>query len=406
MLPNTVDDDVTVELVGDLAVAMTPPTAVPLCGVDTLSGTSSQPGLGNAFDLIVVVGDGDRIACGDLLFRFDPAVVGPSAAAAAMAASARLGLAREASTRALVVAGESRYHIVLQVHDHRIPISGNRLQTPLGSNSSPLKCEMRRGSGPDDHAVSALTLLAKLAPGRHRARYLLLNDDNVVVAGAPMHVHRWSSADRVSVVDIDGTITRSNLRGVVDTILTSEYRHCHTGVCDFLTSLSSRIVYLTSRPIALANTTAKFLKELRQVNAQLPAGALLGFAGTLGEVLYMELVSKSVHQFKAAALEHQVRRPFRQVGVDHVLQAGFGNTLMDVEAYHQAGLRGDQIYLIDKQSRIYCLDRPHAKLWHRRGTSFHGYDDLELSVHVSKRKEEPEEVPSAVWTEDGSSSLG
>jgi hypothetical protein len=33
---------------------------------------------------------------------------------------------------------------------------------------------------------------------------------------APVNIFLWSSTDRIMVVDVDGTITRSNIRGVVD----------------------------------------------------------------------------------------------------------------------------------------------------------------------------------------------
>ena len=90
----------------------------------------------------------------------------------------------------------------------------------------------------------------------------------------------------------------------------------------------------------------------------LPHGPLLGFPGSLAQVLYMELVTKSVHEFKHQAIESNIMRPFRQVGAcdKHVLLAGFGNTLMDMQAYHMAGLELSQIYLIDKTSKICCLD--------------------------------------------------
>ena len=36
--------------------------------------------------------------------------------------------------------------------------------------------------------------------------------------------------------------------------------------------------------------------------------------------------------------------------------AGFGNTVHDMHAYHNAGMELHRMFLIDQQSQIYCLD--------------------------------------------------
>jgi hypothetical protein len=177
-----------------------------------------------------------------------------------------------------------------------------------------------------------------------------------------------------------------------------------------------RLLYLTSRPIGIANTTRKFLSQLRQRDThQLPQGPLIGHTGTLPQVLMMELVYKSIHEFKAAALHQHVVQPFALLGVHpkHIFVAGFGNTLMDMQAYHMAGMDLGQIYLIDKQSNIYCLDKqasktvvdkdtddddssnggnikqghpkPRDEYLHMRGTHFTGYLDDRLLNHVLDR---------------------
>jgi len=169
-----------------------------------------------------------------------------------------------------------------------------------------------------------------------------------------------------------------------------------------------RFVYLSSRPISLANATRKFLRGVRQRVHQeeavvvdntvlsanlmrsvpsasflapsgsghrLPPGPFLGFPGTLPQVVTMELWSKNVNEFKHRTIRDQVIRPFEEVrrqersAIDcrfdddvgatnssSILMAGFGNTLMDMQAYHSAGLGLDRLYLINKESGIHCLD--------------------------------------------------
>jgi len=75
----------------------------------------------------------------------------------------------------------------------------------------------------------------------------------------------------------------------------------------------------------------------------------------------MELVSHSVHWFKASLLWNQIVSRFRAVASEetkdrNVFLAGFGNSAMDMKAYHMVGMDLDQIYWIDRKSRISCLD--------------------------------------------------
>jgi hypothetical protein len=315
----------------------------------------------------------------------------------------------------------------------------------------------------DAHTLGRLASYLKI--GGNAARYVLQNvHDGEILAVAPLNIFLFSSNDRIMVVDVDGTITRSNIRGVVDTIVTEQYTYCHEGVCEFLSSMYGsgdngsngengdsgspskghvRLLYLTSRPIGIANTTRKFLSQLRQcadhtntkntntttTHYQLPQGPLMGHTGTLPQVLLMELVYHSIHEFKAQTLLKNVVQPFLKQGVvdpSQMFVAGFGNTLMDMQAYHMAGMDLAHIYLIDKQSNIYCLDnsdcddpeaaaaaasktladpnhteaedngsshnnkthplKPRNEYLHMRGTHFYGYTDERLLHHVREHR--------------------
>jgi phosphatidate phosphatase LPIN len=347
----------------------------------------------------------------------------------------------------------------------QFPIRNNKIQLP--HHRTPLAMAMddrcdddERRASVEEHDPRALELLVATVPvgTRSEARYLLMSGSgDSFVAVAPVRVHVWSARDQVSVVDIDGTITKSNVRGVMDTVVTGAYEHCHDGVCQFLSSVPrSRFLYLTSRPISIANATRKFLSELRQQAChRLPDGALLGFRGTLVEVLVMELFKKSTHEFKTRALLDSVVRLFERVGgpgpcggdvgspntagstdsastngagtatsapsarPSGIFVAGFGNTLMDVQAYHAVGMRPDQIYLIDPSSKICCLDHHHHDGHHHplhdqnavaptdgkravpqvqkdylllRGSWFSGYSDKKLLTHIVRDRGEDDDA--------------
>ena len=120
-------------------------------------------------------------------------------------------------------------------------------------------------------------------------------------------------------------------------------------------------------------------------------------------LLKMDFYHANAHVFKYDTLKQYVTRPFRELllgGTEKsdVFYAGFGNTVFDMHAYHNAGMDLHRMFLIDKQSRIYCLDRKehedadsnvqralnHPKEYAAaRGTLFvDGYRDGKLLSHL------------------------
>ncbi|VEU33634.1 unnamed protein product [Pseudo-nitzschia multistriata] len=270
---------------------------------------------------------------------------------------------------------------------------------PSAGNIQPGMLSKFKDGAVESNDDPSSTLKAFLKPGRNPIRYLLL-DDQQVVGIAHAHIYLWKHDDSVVISDIDGTITKSNARGVLGTIITQRYdKVCHAGICQILSklSLSSQVVYLTSRPIGLANQTRKFLSTLKQGNETLPIGPLLGFGGKLPQLLIMEIVTKSTQKFKAKKLWDNVVQPFRKATNNDPKSpsfvAGFGNNFMDMQSYHAIGLDLDRIFKINKKSQIVTFDKenitsqnsngdfsfpPHQWYKDRIGTKFDGYTDSEL----------------------------
>lgn len=259
---------------------------------------------------------------------------------------------------------------------------------------------------------SATRLGHILLAGRNPARYLLLREDRIVGV-AYSNIYLWSAEDRILVSDIDGTITRSNSGGIVDTVLTERYNHCHDAVCEFFSAVVTdrekmQVLYVTSRPIGLASTTRKFLDNFRQQNYRLPPGPVLGFQGNLAQLLIMELVSYRTHHFKAEILWKNVVDPFRKAtGMTRgIFEAAFGNTVMDIQAYNMVSVPLKSTFLVESSTKIYSFDSESddelvnlnagkegsgqawrsemPRDWYRRkmGTSFDGYGDPRLKAHI------------------------
>lgn len=226
-------------------------------------------------------------------------------------------------------------------------------------------CRFIQGESLKPPADALRSIVKHLVHGKNSIRYSLLDDSGLLVARAEANLFLWSHTDRVVVCDIDGTITKSNAFGVFDTMILESYVYIHDGVATFLSNLLQandrlRIMYLTSRPVSYARTTRRFLSGLRQGKDRLPEGPLFCHPGTLSSVLLSELVTKDSHEYKSDALLRQVILTFAAAGrqsTADLLVAGFGNSLTDSVAYEMAGIRRDDIYVIDKKSRINCMDK-------------------------------------------------
>lgn len=351
----------------------------------------------NAYDLILVQANDNNarseaaVACSEAMHCFGSVV------------AAAAGTGENLSVELLIIS----------------PIASETLRFPVLNNfiRSPFEDDDNGDEGNNEcrdvilsHCTKSLRqIAASLQAGKNRARFLLIqngnndNDDEQIVGIAPLNIFLWSTSDRLIVADVDGTVTRTNTRGFLNTAVYEDFSHihCHPGVCQFLQSIPNvRFVYLTNRPITYADPTRRFLAELRNEQHCLPEGPLVGYTGKMAGLLRMDFVDKNPHTFKYDTLEKYVCQPFRQLGVTRpIFEAGFGNTVYDMHAYHNAGIQPHRMFLIDKQSQIYCLDKnevepndadrvnralDHPKEYAmERGTLFSGgYEDEKLLCFV------------------------
>ncbi|CAM9877922.1 unnamed protein product, partial [Phaeothamnion confervicola] len=210
---------------------------------------------------------------------------------------------------------------------------------------------------PDGRAVPPpeATRALKMLPGVNALRFEMRFPRDKRVLVAECFVFLWSAADaRVIAVDIDGTITRSDLPGLLMTFSPGTIDHTHEGVCaclNWITDAGAQVLYLTSRPITLASKTRNFLMNLRQDGMLLPLGPLITSKSSVSGVLFKELVLKDMHIFKSAALLDIVH-VFRRAGPPPVFVAGIGNRDTDGLAYLAAGVPPEYIYINDPTSAI------------------------------------------------------
>lgn len=276
----------------------------------------------------------------------------------------------------------------VQVQINGRPIPGLQMNCRAYKNGESIsKFVVGNGLRPPTESLEKLVNEGILNYGRNLIKYILLNDKNDRVSTAEAFLYLWSARDSVIVCDIDGTITKSDVRGVLDTVIQDNFQHIHKGVCRFFHEIINayeldkdksegseggqlRFFYLSSRPISYISQTRKLLVGLSQqherVSIGLPPGPIMCHRGSLSTVLHSELVLKNVYEFKADVLVRQIVLPFVAALGDFSIQSddhsdevsrrgsdlseltancadyrlflcGFGNKSTDAKAYQLAG---------------------------------------------------------------------
>jgi phosphatidate phosphatase PAH1 len=85
-------------------------------------------------------------------------------------------------------------------------------------------CTFAKGSlRPQPNILKSLVKRKILTPGEHVLRYVSNGTNSVKYVDARLFV--WYSTDKLIVSDIDGTVTKSDISGVLDTVIRESYSH-------------------------------------------------------------------------------------------------------------------------------------------------------------------------------------
>ena len=168
----------------------------------------------------------------------------------------------------------------------------------------------------------------------------------------------WNPHQKLVIFDVDGTITKSDVVGYVESVYLNTFTHHHSGVCQFLNQLhrhNYQVLYLTSRPIEAIHCTRLLLTSIIEDTTQLPRGPL--FTNTLRAIkaLYQEVWAGGSGAFKTGVLRG-ICDLYVSAGVPRTpFIAGFGNRVTDIEAYKSAGVLEGMLFLIAPNSivRVY-----------------------------------------------------
>ncbi|KAF1795567.1 LNS2/PITP protein [Phytophthora cactorum] len=176
-------------------------------------------------------------------------------------------------------------------------------------------------------------------------------------------LHLWGPNESVVVVDLDGTLTISDVEGHIRTLRLGQYDFLHAGASDFFTKLHElgmRIVYLTARPLDWASASRTHLENAVQQSISLPPGVLITNSTGLTGALFTEVVNKTPHLFKIQVL-NELQLTLIHAGrvIEHpVFVAGFGNRPTDIVAYEEVGMDPSLIFMLDPYSNVKAVSDP------------------------------------------------
>ncbi|KAL4503202.1 hypothetical protein ABPG72_000808 [Tetrahymena utriculariae] len=168
-------------------------------------------------------------------------------------------------------------------------------------------------------------------------------------------IYLYNYDTKLVISDVDGTVTKSDVKGHISTIIGKEWTH--EDIAELYTNIQKngyKMVYLSSRPLYFYNYTQGYLKGIIQNGFTMPDGPILLSPDQIISSLNREVVYKKADEFKGALLK-DLRRVFPEQVIP--IFAGFGNRDTDATACLYAGVLIDNIFIINEQSQVEILGK-------------------------------------------------
>jgi len=158
-------------------------------------------------------------------------------------------------------------------------------------------------------------------------------------------IFMWDTNAKIVVTDVDGTITRSDMRGHLYSRFGVKWHHNAVSDCFAkVNGLGYKIVYITARSMTMEAVTRKYIYELG-----LPAGPLLLSPKSLMGAVTSELITRDA---KFGKIEHLTNIVKLFPNCANPIVAGFGNNENDEWAYRSSGIPHSHIFIVNKKSEI------------------------------------------------------
>mmetsp|Transcript_33086 Transcript_33086/g.43558 ORF Transcript_33086/g.43558 Transcript_33086/m.43558 type:complete len:574 (-) Transcript_33086:217-1938(-) len=263
--------------------------------------------------------------------------------------------------------------------------------------------EVEKGKGRCAAPTSKQLELLGLKPGKNAIRFETTFSNGkkkkkTQVIHAEASCFLWDFNSKIILCDIDGTITKTDVGGLVGGSMAPENESfVHDGICPLLNGLVKddvKIMFVTSRPLMLKKVTKMFLSTISQNGKYIPEGPLFNCPQSLFNVVYQEVITKTIHKYKTGVIA-RLQCLFEESGRSNpqdLYRLGFGNKPTDAQAYEAVKVRPEFIFIIDKVSNIVVWG---TKLNEKDGLTpmtFNGYEDEDLLPYIRTALKDKEKL--------------
>eukprot|EP01080_Neovahlkampfia_damariscottae_P010129 gene10129-2548_t len=160
-------------------------------------------------------------------------------------------------------------------------------------------------------------------------------------------MYYFKSSDSVIISDIDGTVTRSDMRGHIYSSMQKDYTHAGCSkLFSKIVKNGYKLIYLTARPVSMIKETKRYIHSIDQDNYKMPDFPIITSPNKSAHAFIREVLIREPHTFKIHIL-NTISNLF-----DHPFYGGFGNRVTDDISYSSVGIPLKQIFRIDKSSLV------------------------------------------------------
>jgi phosphatidate phosphatase PAH1 len=175
-------------------------------------------------------------------------------------------------------------------------------------------------------------------------------------------IYKWNYNDKIIISDIDGTITKSDVRGQILTSIGKNWYHENVAkLFNLIKNNGYKIVYLSARSVYMSEMTKNVLKDMSQDNNFMPRGPVLLNPVNILNAFHTEVIEKNPDEFKTNCLIDL--RSLFDVNNVNPFYAGFGNKLTDITTYKSIGIDTRFIFIINQTGIVnYNHDQKNLEL--------------------------------------------
>jgi len=214
--------------------------------------------------------------------------------------------------------------------------------------SSTLK-SLKFGSGSQDKSEERDVVCNKAPSSLQLEQMHLIDGENTVkfitsitkqVAVAKLYL--WDQNVKLIISDIDGTITKTDKRGLFFYKLGYDWTHDNVvNLYKMIAKNGYRFVYLTARSVKVQSATRTYLEKIDVPDNPIFCAPHNLLSCVTTEFWKTTAEGKMLHLNELRALF--LKNPF---------MAGFGNRLHDHVCYNEIGISPERIYIVNKHSEV------------------------------------------------------